>query len=321
MTCPMGKAATGRGRAGGGSKKFKSKGKKSFKSAAPRPRPTSDSDESDGSEGEEGGGGLEAMLARIKGLRSDESEGDEDFEDEELDSDMADTDGEEGPVQKKPKKSSGSTTKGRGRQEAEIDLNEDEPEFEEQEAQEDGMVDLSTMLDLQPPSEEDSDSDQSAKFSDDEADSDDVEQEEALNKLNAFVQGLPGQQHQSADGEEGAGSKKRKLTERTETQPESEFAPVNQSKKLRLEDMLATLPAGQAKEVKKSIKPMLKSQDSGTQQQSDSAGTSTLQRTGPLPAPLDSRSQARLDRQAAREKLSGEVDKWNASVSQSTSFG
>lgn len=293
----MGKA-TGRGRGGGGNSKRSKpsfrKGKKGFKST-PLSRQESDSEGSISDEQ----GGLEAMLARIKGLRSDESDADEDMEDEELDSDMADTDGEDGPVvEKKPK--------GKASQHAEIDLNEDEPSIE---PEEDGMVDLSTMLDLHPPEQEESDSDDSAGFSEDEDEEEDSANEDAVDKLNSFIQALPGQQA-DADADEGP-SKKRKLAERTETQPESEFAPLNNSKKLRLEDMLASLPASQAKQVKKSIKPILKSQDA------DRADASVLNRAGALPAPLDSRSQAKLDRKIARDQLDGEVDKWNPTVAES----
>lgn len=276
------------------SKRGPNQKKRPFKKASFKPRKQQQKEEQSDGSSEAEAGDFEDILSRIRGLNSDDSDQDID-DDEELDSDLADTDGEDGPGESQKQRSRAPAKKSG---QAEIDLNEDSDGPEEDNTG-DGMVDLSTMLDLQPQeSPEDSDSDQLSQDSDENGTEDD---DEALDKLNAFISSLP--TDQQAQLAESSGGKKRKLAERTESQPENEFATVGGHKKLRLEDMLSTLPAGQAKSMKKSLKPLITSKDS--------------QNAGPLPAPLDSRSQAKLDRQAAREKLSGEVDKWNTTVSQS----
>lgn len=292
--------------------------KKSFnKSKRPQQRhqqPQSDSEDQEGSGSEDD---QQDMLSRIRGLRSDSEEGSEaggvaSEDDEELDSDMADTDGEEGPV-KKPQKKPESNSK-KSAKAMEIDLNEDsdaEPEQGSDVEAADGMVDLSQMLDA-PYSDSESEGGPSEELPSEDEDQED--EEAAVDKLDAYIESL-GHGQAGEDPQAAGQQKKRKLAERTETQPESEFAPVGSkaSKKLRIEDMLSTLPADQAKDMQKSLKPIIQKSTG------DNSQSSTLKRAGAMPAPLDSRSQAKLDRKAAKAKLDEHVDGWNAAVAQSMS--
>lgn len=78
--------------------------------------------------------------------------------------------------------------------------------------------------------------------------------------------------------------------------------------------MLSALPTEQAASMRKSLKPLL-------QTSSKDSKKSGLQAPGALPVPLELRHQARLNRQAAKEKLDTELATWQETISSMRGIG
>ncbi|CAA2976698.1 U3 small nucleolar RNA-associated 14 [Olea europaea subsp. europaea] len=79
--------------------------------------------------------------------------------------------------------------------------------------------------------------------------------------------------------------------------------------------MLSALPAAQAAAFRKSLKPLLSSNSNSTTKKS------ILQTPGALPAPLELRHQAKLNRQAAKEKLDTELATWQDTIASVRGIG
>ncbi|THH10407.1 hypothetical protein EW145_g1352 [Phellinidium pouzarii] len=134
----------------------------------------------------------------------------------------------------------------------------------------------------------------------------------ALDDLDKLVSGLEtSAKRKAADEDELNGEsfsipqikkKKRLFRDRTEAGAESEFgARIAGSSKLSLDDLLTPLASKPSvlSSLKKSVKPLASS--SGPKNQ-------------PLPAPLPTRTQEKLDREAAYEQTKQEVDKWSETM-------
>ncbi|KAI5118044.1 hypothetical protein M0805_005893 [Coniferiporia weirii] len=133
----------------------------------------------------------------------------------------------------------------------------------------------------------------------------------ALDNLGSFVSGLEtGAKRKAADEDEDNAEevgvsqikkKKRLLKDRTEASAESEFGARAGSSKLSLDDLLTPLASKPStlSSLKKATKPLASSSNPKNQ---------------PLPAPLPTRTQERLDREAAYEQTKQEVDKWSETM-------
>ncbi|KAI0082325.1 Utp14-domain-containing protein [Panus rudis PR-1116 ss-1] len=126
--------------------------------------------------------------------------------------------------------------------------------------------------------------------------------------LQNFITNLDaGQKRKVPDDEEGEGTpaatkrqKRRLVEEKTEAAEENEFAARPGDLKLNLDDLLNPLASSSSnlQSLKKSAKVL--------------ASTSAKVQT--LSAPLPTRTQERLDRQAAYEQTRDEVEKWSATM-------
>ncbi|KAG8960552.1 hypothetical protein FRC03_006414 [Tulasnella sp. 419] len=215
-------------------------------------------------------------------------------------------------------------TKPKGTQSKHVNLNEDdsrsqsshnEDEDEDEDDEEagddgdvhhvDGLMDLSELLNRGPsPIEESVDeSEDEDEDNDVLAPSDDEGGEStALDSLGSFIGGLSQKRKASDDANEGR-RKRRILSERTEAGPEGEFTGPAPASKLRVEDLLAPLASSGTNPsslitLKKSVKA-LSTSNSGS---------------GTLSAPLPTRTQERIDREAAYEQTREEVKKWAPSM-------
>ncbi|KAH8094740.1 Utp14-domain-containing protein [Cristinia sonorae] len=139
------------------------------------------------------------------------------------------------------------------------------------------------------------------------------EDEEAITKMDSlktFITSLDaGQKRKLPEDEdsshpsavESRPQKRRVLQERAESGIENEFATHTGATKLNLDDLLAPLASTSASSDLQSLKKSAK------------ILTSTS-KTKTLSAPLPTRTQERLDREAAYEQTKEEVDKWNATM-------
>ncbi|KDQ20262.1 hypothetical protein BOTBODRAFT_392238 [Botryobasidium botryosum FD-172 SS1] len=151
------------------------------------------------------------------------------------------------------------------------------------------------------------DSDEQEEGDDDVADGDplaasdaEASGEDALDKLDSFIESLHRKRKADSDSSGNLPSRKRRqLQERTEFGPEGEFGGT-QGTKLQLNDLLAPLDSsgGPLLGLKKSAKLL----------------ASTGSKTKTLAAPLPQRTQDRLDREAAYEQTKEEVQKWAPTV-------
>lgn len=270
----------------------------------------------------------EVTLDGIRMGGGDEELAFDDDEDEDIDSDEADTDGEAGPSRPPPKQVRtfplccparfslhAKTTKAKG----DIDLDEDSEDSEEEGFDIDEMLDRPDIL-----------ADMGSSDSDDEVDEVESASESGLDKLDAFVTSLPAETQQ-VDEQEEAPRKRRRLQERTEASTENEFAAIGVrdqgaraaphlrrcnlnhacSGKLRLEDLLSTLPAAQRTQLKRTLRPL------ATADTSTEPSKNPIKGKGPLPAPLPHLYQEKIDRQAANELLGKEIETWNDTLRQS----
>ncbi|GAA5985478.1 hypothetical protein JCM11641_007081 [Rhodosporidiobolus odoratus] len=261
------------------------------------------------------------------GMDSDQEGFGSDFEDEDIDSDLA-----SGSEDDLPRAGSSKGKKGGDRQprrEAEVDLDEDEIDWDDEDGA--GYMDLTEMLDAGGYASGGSGSDGSGSGSDEEDDDDEEmsedddesitsEDEGALDKLESFVGGLDSKKRKADDGEDGIGKKKKRvvLKERTEAYPEGEFVAVNADLtdgKLNLDDLLSTFSDSKNPRLaalRKSLKPLAPSSSSSAEKLN--TFNSHLKASGPLAAPLPGRLQDKVDREAAYEKTKEETDKWNETV-------
>ncbi|PFH47591.1 hypothetical protein AMATHDRAFT_181790 [Amanita thiersii Skay4041] len=171
-----------------------------------------------------------------------------------------------------------------------------------------------------PSDEEDEDEDEEdedAESEDDQlnfapSEDDEDEPDEALQELETFITSLdpsdkkrktPSDSDATTPREDGPKRKKRQvIKERTEAGTENEFRAQSAGSKLKLEDLLASLPSNPSLQfLKKSTKDL----------------TSTSAKSGKkLSAPLPHRTQERIDREAAYEQTKGEVNKWKETMKQ-----
>lgn len=180
----------------------------------------------------------------------------------------------------------------------EIDLDEHDSESDEGEAE--------------GGSEEDDEgqSDSEAMVAeDDENNSEDDPDDEALDRLGALIGTMvttaqsvkrSASQIEEAEGEPPR-QKRRILKEQTQAGIEGEFAPATQSKgKLQLADLITPLSAEQGNPSTLTLKSAAKTLNSA--------------KAGPLSAPLPTRIQDRLERQAAYEQTKTEIQTWEPTM-------
>lgn len=191
------------------------------------------------------------------------------------------------------------------------------------------------------------------EITDDSGDDDDAEDGAgALKKLQGLIAAMPSSNKRAlVDAEEtavadlsaGVDRKRRKVAikERTEALPEGEFAATStKGGKVTLDALLSGLDTDQAASLRKSLKPLagqsgsnssrdgsfdiqaevdrLKAGESASlareRARKANASSSALKQAGPLPAPLAPLHQAKIERQAAKEKLDEHVQKWGDTV-------
>ncbi|VDC05781.1 unnamed protein product [Peniophora sp. CBMAI 1063] len=284
----------------------------------------------------------DALRARLIGENVDDEMIDSE-DDEELDSDAAFESGDEEQYagfsfgKKKPQAGKSMSGKAKARL-PDVNLDEDEEsgldsaeagQADEDEEDEEGeFFDVLDMLDgrgvealeetekteqkREEPHARDEEEDGSEEEEEEDVEEEDVAMsadegsvdEDAVEGLARFVTSLDAGKKRKADdaGNEDATRRKRRiLAERTQAGPENEFATRAGSSKLQLDDLLAPLTSASD-----SVLALKKS-----------AKTLTSNRTGKkLSAPLATRAQERLDREAAYEQTKAEVDKWNDTMKQ-----
>lgn len=187
--------------------------------------------------------------------------------------------------------------------------------------------------------------------SDMESYSGEEEDDEALEKLGGIVSQLSRDRKRTAnDAEDGAGEvnerdllrKKRRLLlarERNEALPEGEFSAGASSGKLTIDSLLSTLGTEQATALKQSLKPLIAASKNGSTTVEDASDaieaelyrltadekalltrerrkekSNPLKAPGALPAPLAPLHQAKIERQAAKEKQDEKIREWDETV-------
>ncbi|GAA6063640.1 hypothetical protein JCM10212_002601 [Sporobolomyces blumeae] len=312
---------------------FQSRQKKSRKGkeAEQDARDDEEQDSSDGESDEDGSEGegfkvrgnevIDFTGIKPAGLRMGMASDDEDGafasdDDEDIASDFSDEMSDEAP-----RKSSKKTNKAPQRPD-EIDLDEDEIDYDDEDGE--GFMDASEMFDMASDDgdeEDDESGSDEERLDSDEGISADEDDEDAVDKLDSFVQGLESKKRKAGDRNDDEGGKKRKrviLKERTEAYPEGEFVAVGADAagdgRVELEDLLSSFTDSKnprLANLRKSLKPLAASSDSNA---AATGSTSALQRAGPISAPLPARLQDKVDREAAYEKTKEETDKWNDTV-------
>ncbi|TFK56541.1 Utp14-domain-containing protein [Heliocybe sulcata] len=124
---------------------------------------------------------------------------------------------------------------------------------------------------------------------------------EALDKLQNFISTLSTSEKRKQDSSREDGERPRKrrfVKERTTAGVEGEFNATTDQGKLQLDDLLSPLASQSSAllSLKKAAKPLISTSK------------------GALDAPLPTRTQERLDREAAYEQTKDEVDKWKATM-------
>ncbi|SGY23457.1 BQ5605_C019g08940 [Microbotryum silenes-dioicae] len=262
------------------------------------------------------------------GLDSDEEQdGDEEGgdDDEDINSDDAGTESEieidETPPTKGKKGTSASKSKP-----LEINLDEDQDDSQADSDDDAAYYDATHMLDMglydSDASDEDSENnDEDEDMSSVDSDDNDSEYEGAIDKLDAFVQGLEaGKKRKNDDlegGEPDASGKKKKrvvLKEKAEAYPEGEFVAVGAKDgandgKIQLDDLLASFAESKNPKLVALRKTLKATASTGA-----TSSNSHLKAPGPLAAPLPARLQDKIDREAAFDKTKEETDKWNETV-------
>lgn len=196
--------------------------------------------------------------------------------------------------------------------------------------------------------EEDSDED---GVSDEESLDEDEDDEAALNKLGSLVSGLNRDNKRAADDSEDEAEevderelqrKRRRILlarERNEALPEGEFNTGRASGKLTIDSLLSSLGTEQASALKQSLKPLIASAKHGNTTVDDAnnaieaelsrltadekalltrsrqkVSSNPLKAPGALPAPLAPLHQAKIERQAAKEKQDETIREWDETV-------
>lgn len=200
--------------------------------------------------------------------------------------------------------------------------------------------------------EEEGDSDEDLPSNDSDNSDEDEDDAEALQKLGNIVSRLGSDKKRAAadDPQELADEanerdlqrKKRKLMlarERNEALPEGEFSAGTASGKLTIDALLSTLNADQASALKQSLKPLIAASKSGSTTVEDANNaieaelyrlnadeqallsrerrkekSNPLKAPGALPAPLAPLHQAKIERQAAKEKQDEKIREWDETV-------
>ncbi|SCV71886.1 BQ2448_4580 [Microbotryum intermedium] len=270
------------------------------------------------------------------GMDSDEEEQrDEDGQrrggddsDEDIDSDDAGTESEieMDEVPEKKGKNAAVASKPKSKL-LEINLDEDQDDSQDDFDDDAGYYDASQMLDMglyDSDASDDDSEDEDEDMSSVDSDENDSEYEGAIDKLDAFVQGLEVEKKRKNDDLDGAeadanGKKKKRvvLKEKSEAYPEGEFVAVGAKDgandgKVQLDDLLASLAESKNPKLvalRKTLKVAASSTPGAT-----SSTNSHLKAPGPLAAPLPARLQDKIDREAAFDKTKEETDKWNETV-------
>ncbi|GAA6001595.1 hypothetical protein JCM10207_006743 [Rhodosporidiobolus poonsookiae] len=272
------------------------------------------------------------------GLDSDAEEGagfGSDFEDEEIDSDLASGSEDDLPRQGGSKGKKGGESKRKGP--TDIDLDEDEIDWDDENGA--GWMDLTEMLDAggYPSGSDDAESGSGSGSGDEDEDEEDEEMSDdeseitsededggALDKLGSFVEGLDSKKRKAGDeDDDGAGAKKKKravLKERTEAYPEGEFVAVGADSidgKVQLDDLLSAFSDSKnprLSSLRKSLKPLAPVDEDASPSSRVTTTNSHLKAAGALAAPLPGRLQDKIDREAAYDRTKEETDKWNETV-------
>lgn len=187
--------------------------------------------------------------------------------------------------------------------------------------------------------------------SDEESLDEDEDDEAALDKLGSLVSGLNRDNKRAADDSEGEAEevderelqrKRRRILlarERNEALPEGEFNTGRASGKLTIDSLLSSLGSEQASALKQSLKPLIASAKHGNTTVDDAnnaieaelsrltadekalltrsrqkVSSNPLKAPGALPAPLAPLHQAKIERQAAKEKQDETIREWDETV-------
>ena len=238
--------------------------------------------------------------------------------DEELDSDEAfgesDEEKFEGWTFGRRAKSNSRSNDAAHQDQDEVDHEDEDEDEDDADGHDDGMVDLSRMLDSASDSSDDDDEEQ------DEQDASDDENDQSSSKLAKHIESFAAGSKRTAiansDSEAGSDAEpstkrsRRVLSERTEAIPETEFAAAHSGSTLRLEDFMNPLSSNvDFADVRKNTKLLANSQSS-----SSNAPSASKKGGGALSAPLPSVVQDRLDRQGAYSITRDEVQGWQPTI-------
>lgn len=200
--------------------------------------------------------------------------------------------------------------------------------------------------------EDEEDSEEDADSSDSNDPEEEEDDSEALAKLGDVVSKLGHEKKRAANDEmQGPNEevderdlqrKRRKLMlarERNEALPEGEYAAGAVSGKLTIDSLLSTLGTEQASALKQSLKPLIAASKRGSTTVEDANNaieaelyrlnadeqalltrqrrkekSNPLKAPGALPAPLAPLHQAKIERQAAKEKQDEKIREWDETV-------
>lgn len=206
--------------------------------------------------------------------------------------------------------------------------------------------------DLDSDEEEEEDSDEAGDSDVDSDEDEDEDDEAALAKLGGIVSKLGRDNKRSAEDDEAEADapderevqrKRRKLLlarERNEALPEGEFNTGRTSGKLTIDSLLSTLDNKQASALKQSLKPLIAAAKHGkttvedannaieaelsrltadeqallARERKKDVSKNPLKAPGALPAPLAPLHQAKIERQAAKEKQDEKIREWDETV-------
>ncbi|TKY88309.1 hypothetical protein EX895_002661 [Sporisorium graminicola] len=235
--------------------------------------------------------------------------------DEELDSDEAFGDSDEEKFQGW---TFGKGAKSSKRKAADSDV-DDSDEDDADDGQDDGMMDLSRMLDAASESSDDDNDNDEEDQDDKESDDDNDQSSSKLAKhIESFAAAGSKRNASTSDSEAGSDAEpsskrsRRVLSERTEAIPETEFAAAHSGSTLRLEDFMNPLSSNiDFADVRKNTKLLANSKSSASH---DNVPAASKKGGGALSAPLPSVVQDRLDRQGAYSITRDEVQGWQPTI-------
>ncbi|KAJ1018705.1 hypothetical protein NDA13_006392 [Ustilago tritici] len=231
--------------------------------------------------------------------------------DEELDSDEAFGESDE---EKFDGWTFGRGSKGNNKRKGGHSDDEEQEDQDADEGEDEGIMDLSRMLDAPPDSEDESEAD---------ASDDDDDNDHSSTKLAQHIQSYASagsKRPTTSSDDDGENShdepstkrtRRHVLSERTEAIPETEFAAAQSGSTLRLEDFMSPLSSNvDFADVRKSTKLLSNPKSSS----STSASAASKKGGGALSAPLPSVVQDRLDRSGAYSITRDEVQGWQPTI-------